>query len=352
MTRVVVPRPSAPKPRPRVSSVPRDGRPRGRGTGGNLGRRHPFACARCSSQPSSSPRPRRVDGGLGARGARAAVLPDRRRHDPGLRRAEQRPEPMSGVGISVPAGFQIVRAHPRLRAGPRHSTARRYLARRPSAHLSIETFRLDVDVTANPGPATLDTVLAVPERSKGQLARDADRGARASRRGGTGWSLGRDRRHRRRWPPRHRFDRRACVRTIRARVTGSIFESGAVYCRLFSELRSLSAPCSVGGSPTARAVDPGRDGAGARPARLRLRRHTVRGHPVLRRGRRVPVRARSPCAHGREGARGSIAALGRLAFTLRRSSSPERETAPGCEGGRPRRVRRPRAATTPRGSRR
>lgn len=37
-------------------------------------------------------------------------------------------------------------------------------------------------------------------------------------------------------------------------MTGSIFESGSVYCRLFSEFRSLSAPCSVGGGPNGRAL--------------------------------------------------------------------------------------------------
>jgi hypothetical protein len=69
----------------------------------------------------------------------------------------ERPEPMSGVTVSVPAGIRIVRAHPTAgwkatRDGPT-ATWRGG----PLEHLAIETFRLDVDVSAPPGPVTLNT---------------------------------------------------------------------------------------------------------------------------------------------------------------------------------------------------
>lgn len=69
----------------------------------------------------------------------------------------ERPEPMSGVVVSVPAGVRIVRARPMAgwTATVDDSTATWRGGR--IAHLAIETFRLDVDVSARPGPVTLNT---------------------------------------------------------------------------------------------------------------------------------------------------------------------------------------------------
>ena len=69
----------------------------------------------------------------------------------------ERPEPMTGVTVSVPAGVRIVRAHPTAgwKATLEGSTAT--WRGGPLAHLAIETFRLDVDVSAPPGPVTLNT---------------------------------------------------------------------------------------------------------------------------------------------------------------------------------------------------
>jgi Domain of unkown function (DUF1775) len=74
----------------------------------------------------------------------------------------ERPEPMSGVTVSVPAGLAIVRVHPTAgwTATLDGSTSTWWGG--PLAHLSIENFRLDVDVTAPPGEATLDTLQLYP----------------------------------------------------------------------------------------------------------------------------------------------------------------------------------------------
>jgi hypothetical protein len=74
----------------------------------------------------------------------------------------ERPEPMSGVTISVPAGLQIVRAHPTEGWTAKLNGSSSTWRGGPLAHLSIENFRLDVDVTASPGPASLDTKLLYP----------------------------------------------------------------------------------------------------------------------------------------------------------------------------------------------
>ena len=69
----------------------------------------------------------------------------------------ERLEPMSGVTVSVPTGVRIVRTHPT--AGwtatldGQSATWQGGLL----AHLTVETFRLDVDVSADPGPVTLNT---------------------------------------------------------------------------------------------------------------------------------------------------------------------------------------------------
>ena len=74
----------------------------------------------------------------------------------------ERPEPMSGVTISVPAGFDIVRARPTAGWTATVDGSTSTWQGGPLAHLSIETFRLDVDVSAAPGPATLDTLQRYP----------------------------------------------------------------------------------------------------------------------------------------------------------------------------------------------
>ena len=78
----------------------------------------------------------------------------------------ERPEPMSGVAISVPGGFQILRAHPIAGWTATLDGSTSTWRGGPLAHLSIETFRLDVDVAADPGPATLDTVLLYPSGAR------------------------------------------------------------------------------------------------------------------------------------------------------------------------------------------
>jgi hypothetical protein len=69
----------------------------------------------------------------------------------------ERPEPMSGVTVSVPDGVRIVRAHPTAgwKATLDGSTAT--WRGGPLAHLAIETFRLDADVSAPPGSVSLNT---------------------------------------------------------------------------------------------------------------------------------------------------------------------------------------------------
>jgi hypothetical protein len=78
----------------------------------------------------------------------------------------ERPEPMSGVTISVPAGLHIVRAHPTAGWTSTQDGSTSTWQGGPLAHLSIETFRLDVDVTAPPGQATLDTMQLYPSGAR------------------------------------------------------------------------------------------------------------------------------------------------------------------------------------------
>jgi hypothetical protein len=68
----------------------------------------------------------------------------------------ERPEPMSAFTATVPAGFRILDARPvdGWMAEVDGDTAR--WRGGPLAHLSIETFVVRVDVTADPGAATLD----------------------------------------------------------------------------------------------------------------------------------------------------------------------------------------------------
>ena len=69
----------------------------------------------------------------------------------------ERPEPMSGVIVSVPAGVRIVRAHPVKGWTPTVDGSTATWRGGPLAHLAIETFLLDVDVSARPGSVTLNT---------------------------------------------------------------------------------------------------------------------------------------------------------------------------------------------------
>ena len=69
----------------------------------------------------------------------------------------ERPEAMSGVTVSVPAGVRIVRAHPSPGWAETLDGSTATWRGGPLAHLTVETFRLDVDVSARPGPITLNT---------------------------------------------------------------------------------------------------------------------------------------------------------------------------------------------------
>lgn len=74
----------------------------------------------------------------------------------------ERGEPMSGVTVSVPAGFRIVQARPTAGWNATVDGSTSTWRGGPLAHLAIETFRLVVDVTSAPGPATLDTIQLYP----------------------------------------------------------------------------------------------------------------------------------------------------------------------------------------------
>ena len=69
----------------------------------------------------------------------------------------ERPEPMSGVTVSVPSGVSIIRAHPTEGWTATLDGSTATWRGGPLAHLTVETFRLDVDVSAGPGPVTLST---------------------------------------------------------------------------------------------------------------------------------------------------------------------------------------------------
>jgi hypothetical protein len=74
----------------------------------------------------------------------------------------ERPEPMSGLTIVVPSGLRIVRAHPAAGWAATVDGSTSTWRGGPLAHLALETFRLDVDVTARPGPVTLDSIQLYP----------------------------------------------------------------------------------------------------------------------------------------------------------------------------------------------
>jgi hypothetical protein len=64
---------------------------------------------------------------------------------------------MSGVTVSVPAGVRIVGTHPTAGWTAMLDGSTATWQGGPLAHLTVETFRLDVDVSARPGPVTLIT---------------------------------------------------------------------------------------------------------------------------------------------------------------------------------------------------
>ena len=74
----------------------------------------------------------------------------------------ERQEPMSGVAVSVPAGFDIVRAYPTSGWTATVDGSTSTWRGGSLAHLDIATFRLDVDVSAPPGTAALETLLLYP----------------------------------------------------------------------------------------------------------------------------------------------------------------------------------------------
>ena len=74
----------------------------------------------------------------------------------------ERPEPMSALTISVPAGFRIVQAHPTAGWAATVDGSTSTWRGGPLAHLAIETFRLDVDVTSDPGLVTLESIQLYP----------------------------------------------------------------------------------------------------------------------------------------------------------------------------------------------
>jgi Domain of unkown function (DUF1775)/Domain of unknown function DUF11 len=69
----------------------------------------------------------------------------------------ERRESMSGVTVSLPAGLRIVRAHPTAGWKETFDDSTATWRGGSLAHLAIETFLLDVDVSAPPGPVTLNT---------------------------------------------------------------------------------------------------------------------------------------------------------------------------------------------------
>ena len=64
---------------------------------------------------------------------------------------------MSGVIVSVPSDFRILRAHPTAGWTATLDGSTATWRGGPLAHLTVETFRLDVDVSAPPGLVTLNT---------------------------------------------------------------------------------------------------------------------------------------------------------------------------------------------------
>jgi hypothetical protein len=77
----------------------------------------------------------------------------------------ERPEPMSGVAVSVPADLRIVRAHRTAGWTATLDGSTATWRGGALAHLTVETFRFDVDVSAPPGPVTLNTRELYPSRA-------------------------------------------------------------------------------------------------------------------------------------------------------------------------------------------
>ena len=74
----------------------------------------------------------------------------------------ERAEPMSGLTIDVPAGFRIVQARRTAGWAATVDSTTSTWRGGPLAHLDIETFRLDVEITSDSGLVTLDTIQLYP----------------------------------------------------------------------------------------------------------------------------------------------------------------------------------------------
>jgi hypothetical protein len=74
----------------------------------------------------------------------------------------ERREAMTGLTVMLPDGLRIVRAHPSARwtASADDSTAT--WRGGPAEYWAVDTFVLDLDVTASPGQLTFDTVQHYP----------------------------------------------------------------------------------------------------------------------------------------------------------------------------------------------
>lgn len=104
-------------------------------------------------------------------GASAHVVPEPQFLPTGARTLifavpNERPEPMSGLTIDVPASFRIVQARPTAGWDATVDGSTATWRGGPLAHLALETFRLDVDVSSRPGPVTLDTILLYPSGTR------------------------------------------------------------------------------------------------------------------------------------------------------------------------------------------
>ena len=119
----------------------------------------------------------------------------------------ERAETMSGVTIGVPAGFRILHARPAAGWTATVDGSTATWQGGPLAHLAIETFRLELDVSSNPGLATLDTVQLYPSGATVKRPATLTVVPGARRRAVAGCRVGIDRRDRR---PRADRLRRSC----------------------------------------------------------------------------------------------------------------------------------------------
>jgi len=78
----------------------------------------------------------------------------------------ERPEVMTGIEVNVPEGFRIDEARPAAGWTARVNGSTATWGGGQLAHLAIETFILEVEVTADPGAATLETRQLYPSGAK------------------------------------------------------------------------------------------------------------------------------------------------------------------------------------------